>query len=60
MTYRLKLTKDSNFKGIAKDLILDKGGFVSFNWRMERCGRTTWWTCSGYIGDNPIKIVLSD
>lgn len=61
MKLTFKLTKETNLKEIANNEILSKKeGKISFNWYLEQCGNLIWWTCKGYIGNEPITIKVSN
>ena len=54
---KLMQIENTNFDLIVKENIIDKGGFISFNWWLERCGNVSCWTLLGYLPNNePIKI----
>lgn len=48
----------SNLESISKSEILEKNGQITFNWYLEQIGNFISWTCEGYIGNNPITLVV--
>ena len=47
----LKHVEGMDFKQLVDEHILSKPqGMIAFDWWLEQCGNTSWWTIKGYSG----------
>jgi hypothetical protein len=56
----VQLNQSKKFDQLKAIFITDKGGIVSFNWKHESCGKDSWNTICGYIGNTPVEVMIDN